>query len=91
MRFTLRIWRQQNATARGALVNYEVTDVSPDMSFLEMLDVLNEHLTRAVMSPSRSIMIAGRHLRRLLADDQRSSARAQEGNCKLPAAHAKLP
>jgi succinate dehydrogenase / fumarate reductase iron-sulfur subunit len=51
MRFTLRIWRQQNATTRGALVDYEVTDVSPDMSFLEMLDVLNEHLTETGDDP----------------------------------------
>ena len=51
MRFTLRIWRQQNATTRGSLVNYEITDVSPDMSFLEMLDVLNEHLTESGDDP----------------------------------------
>jgi succinate dehydrogenase / fumarate reductase iron-sulfur subunit len=42
---TLRIWRQQDATAKGELVTYQVDDISPDMSFLEMLDVLNERLT----------------------------------------------
>jgi succinate dehydrogenase / fumarate reductase iron-sulfur subunit len=42
---TLRIWRQPGPDDRGRMVTYRVTDVSPDMSFLEMLDVLNERLT----------------------------------------------
>jgi succinate dehydrogenase / fumarate reductase iron-sulfur subunit len=41
---TLHVWRQASATAKGAFVRYEATDVSPDMSFLEMLDVVNEGL-----------------------------------------------
>lgn len=45
MNITLRIWRQVEGTTKGAMVNYHVEEVSPDMSFLEMLDVLNEHLT----------------------------------------------
>ncbi len=44
MNLTLKIWRQKNAQDKGTLVDYKVTDVSPDMSFLEMLDVLNESL-----------------------------------------------
>ena len=44
MNFTLKIWRQANRTAKGHFVDYQVTDIEPDMSFLEMLDVLNEHL-----------------------------------------------
>src|SRR5690606_32861989 len=44
MNLTLKIWRQKNANDKGGLVDYKVTDVSPDMSFLEMLDVLNEDL-----------------------------------------------
>jgi succinate dehydrogenase / fumarate reductase, iron-sulfur subunit len=44
MNFTLRIWRQQNATVRGNFVTYQVKDITPDMSFLEMLDALNENL-----------------------------------------------
>jgi succinate dehydrogenase / fumarate reductase, iron-sulfur subunit len=44
VRFTLRIWRQDDESAKGALRSYVVDDVSPDMSFLEMLDVLNERL-----------------------------------------------
>jgi succinate dehydrogenase / fumarate reductase iron-sulfur subunit len=45
MRFTLRIWRQKGPGEPGALKSYEVRDISPDMSFLEMLDQLNEGLT----------------------------------------------
>jgi succinate dehydrogenase / fumarate reductase, iron-sulfur subunit len=44
MRLTLRIWRQTGPTDKGELVTYDLDDVSPDMSFLEMLDVLNERL-----------------------------------------------
>ena len=44
MNLTLRIWRQNGPTAKGKMVTYKVTDISPDMSFLEMLDVLNEQL-----------------------------------------------
>ena len=44
MRLTLHIWRQRNANEKGGMVGYEAPDVNPDMSFLEMLDVLNESL-----------------------------------------------
>lgn len=44
MNLTLRIWRQKDPTVKGKMVTYKVTDISPDMSFLEMLDVLNEQL-----------------------------------------------
>ncbi|WP_323787636.1 succinate dehydrogenase/fumarate reductase iron-sulfur subunit [Psychroserpens sp.] len=44
MNLTLKIWRQKNASDKGQLVDYKVNDISPDMSFLEMLDVLNEQL-----------------------------------------------
>ena len=46
MRLNLRIWRQANATATGGLVDYVADHVSPDMSFLEMLDVVNEGLSK---------------------------------------------
>lgn len=45
MRLTLNIWRQASPTDAGAMVRYEMNDVSEHMSFLEMLDVLNEELT----------------------------------------------
>ena len=45
MNLKLRIWRQKNADDRGGMVSYQVEEISPDMSFLEMLDTLNEKLT----------------------------------------------
>ena len=44
MRIILHIWRQRNAAEKGRMVRYEVPNVNHDMSFLEMLDVLNEDL-----------------------------------------------
>lgn len=44
MKVNLKIWRQKNATAKGKFVNYELDEVSPEMSFLEMLDALNKKL-----------------------------------------------
>ncbi len=44
MKLTLKIWRQENSNASGKFQTYQVSDVSPDMSFLEMIDVLNEKL-----------------------------------------------
>src|SRR5881409_3072690 len=46
MRLNLRIWRQAGPTAAGRLVDYTADQVSPDMSFLEMLDVVNEGLIK---------------------------------------------
>jgi succinate dehydrogenase / fumarate reductase iron-sulfur subunit len=45
MRITLKIWRQPRPGASGSFVTYDVPEVNPEMSFLEMLDVLNERLT----------------------------------------------
>ena len=44
MNLTLKIWRQANADATGSIETYSIEDVSPDMSFLEMMDVHNEEL-----------------------------------------------
>ena len=44
MKLTLKIWRQKNFETKGRIVNYEIDNISPDMSFLEMLDVLNADL-----------------------------------------------
>ncbi|MBA3947918.1 MAG: succinate dehydrogenase/fumarate reductase iron-sulfur subunit [Herpetosiphonaceae bacterium] len=44
MNLTLHVWRQKNAATKGAFVKYDARDISPDMSFLEMLDVINEEL-----------------------------------------------
>ena len=44
MNFTLKIWRQENAKAKGRFETYKVENISSDCSFLEMLDILNESL-----------------------------------------------
>jgi succinate dehydrogenase / fumarate reductase, iron-sulfur subunit len=51
MKLTLHVWRQPSATADGRMVTYAATDISPDMSFLEMLDVVNEGLIAAGDDP----------------------------------------
>ena len=51
MRLKLRIWRQPGRDAPGKMVSYEIGGVTPDMSFLEMLDVLNEELIRRGEEP----------------------------------------
>src|SRR5678810_579581 len=45
MNLTLHIWRQKNAQTKGKMTRYEARDITPDMSFLEMLDVVNWKLT----------------------------------------------
>lgn len=44
MKLTLKIWRQKNAAAKGEIVDYKIDGIEPDMSFLEMLDILNDDL-----------------------------------------------
>ncbi|MFN5094288.1 MAG: succinate dehydrogenase/fumarate reductase iron-sulfur subunit [Ignavibacteria bacterium] len=44
MKLSLKVWRQKNKEAEGQFNDYALSDISPDMSFLEMLDVLNEQL-----------------------------------------------
>ena len=44
MKLKLKIWRQKNADTKGGIVDYDIDNISPDMSFLEMLDVLNANL-----------------------------------------------
>ncbi|HUH34158.1 MAG TPA: succinate dehydrogenase/fumarate reductase iron-sulfur subunit [Daejeonella sp.] len=51
MNLTLKVWRQKNAEDKGKLVTYPASDVSPDMSFLEMLDVVNEGLIKKNEDP----------------------------------------
>ena len=51
MNLTLKIWRQANATTKGKMVTYPIENVSPDMSFLEMMDVLNEQLINKGIDP----------------------------------------
>tara|TARA_B100001109_G_C18857871_1_gene472576 strand:- start:1520 stop:2266 length:747 start_codon:yes stop_codon:yes gene_type:complete len=51
MKLTLKIWRQPNSETEGKIVSYEIDNISPDMSFLEMMDVLNEELTIKGVDP----------------------------------------
>ena len=51
LNFTLRVWRQAGASSPGRLVRYEAHDISPDMSLLEMLDVVNERLQEKGEAP----------------------------------------
>ena len=44
MKLALKIWRQSNASSKGKMVDYTVDNIEPDMSFLEMLDILNDEL-----------------------------------------------
>ena len=51
LNLTLHVWRQANGQAAGKMVDYKATDISPDMSFLEMLDVVNEGLIESGQDP----------------------------------------
>ena len=51
MKLFLKIWRQSNADSDGNFQNYEIEDITPDMSFLEMMDVLNEKLIVEELDP----------------------------------------
>ena len=51
MRLTLKIWRQKNSEAKGKIESYKIDEISPDMSFLEMLDVLNAKLINEDQEP----------------------------------------
>ena len=51
MNLTLKIWRQKDSNAKGQMVDYKVTDISEHMSFLEMMDVLNEQLIASGEEP----------------------------------------
>jgi succinate dehydrogenase / fumarate reductase iron-sulfur subunit len=51
MNLHLKVWRQKNKDTKGKLVNYEAKDITSDMSFLEMLDVVNEELIKKGEEP----------------------------------------
>ena len=58
MNLTLKIWRQKGAQDKGRMVDYQVKDISEHMSFLEMMDVLNEQLINEGQEPVALITIA---------------------------------
>src|SRR6266481_1194655 len=51
MNLTLHVWRQSKASGPGRMVKYDAPDINPDMSFLEMLDVVNERLVSSGGEP----------------------------------------
>jgi succinate dehydrogenase / fumarate reductase iron-sulfur subunit len=51
MKLNLKVWRQKNANVTGKMVDYTVDGLNPDMSFLEMVDVLNDHLIKKGEEP----------------------------------------
>ena len=51
MRLKLKIWRQKNSQLKGEMVSYDIDNISPDMSFLEMIDILNEELMEKEIDP----------------------------------------
>ena len=51
MNLTLKVWRQANKSAKGKIETYQIKEISPDMSFLEMMDVLNEQLMLEQIDP----------------------------------------
>ena len=51
MKVNLKVWRQRNSQAQGSIQTYAVNEVNPDMSFLEMIDVLNDQLVRTGDDP----------------------------------------
>ena len=64
MNITVRVWRQPEPHAEGKMAVYKVDDISEHMSFLEMLDVLNERLTLRRRGPDRLRQrLPRRHLR----------------------------
>jgi succinate dehydrogenase / fumarate reductase, iron-sulfur subunit len=51
MDFTLKVWRQKDAVSKGKFESYSIKDISPDSSFLEMMDLLNEQLIQQNIDP----------------------------------------
>ena len=88
----LKVWRQDGADRRGRFETYDATDINEDMSFLEMLDVVNERLIAEGHEPIAFDSdcregICGT----CWPDDQRPGPRPPEGHRHLPAAHAQVP
>ena len=89
MSVQLKVWRQAGPEQAGRLVDYTADNVHPDMSFLEMLDVVNESLIKQGRGSDRVRLGLPRgHLRQLRPGDRRHRARPRQGHDDLPGAHA---
>ena len=76
MKLHLHVWRQASSNDTGRMVDYVVNDVSPDTSFLEMLDILNQRLIEEGDDPDRVRQrLPGGDLRHVQLDDQRRRPR----------------
>lgn len=51
LNLTLKVWRQKSQKEKGQMETYQVSDISPDSSFLEMMDILNEQLIEEGKEP----------------------------------------
>jgi len=60
MKVKLKVWRQKDANSAGGFKEYETPDLNSNMSFLEMLDVVNDELTIKGEEPSPSITTAAK-------------------------------
>ena len=60
MNFKLKVWRQKDRESRGKLVSYDARDISPNASFLEMLDIVNEQFSCEAKNRSRSTPIVAK-------------------------------
>ena len=84
MNLTLKIWRQADAKAQGKMETFKVTEISEHMSFLEMLDVLNEQL---INEGQRSCSLRSRlprgDLWRVFALHQRRASWSRPGDYNL--------
>jgi len=89
---TLHVWRQRSATASGQFVTYEARDVSFDMSFLEMLDVVNEGLIAKGEDPiAFDRRLPRGYLRHVAVWWSTVSPTAPARPHVLPAPHARVP
>ncbi len=103
MRLTLRVWRQKSAADPGRFETYEAKEIGPDLSFLELLDVVNEDLQRRGIEPiafdhdcregicgSCAMMINGcAHGSRLASRDSRDGPEPAVATCQLYLRHFK--
>jgi len=90
MEITLYVWRQKGPQDAGRLVRYEAKDITPDMSFLEMLDVVNEELVKTGVDPIAFDHDCREGICGMCAQVINGIPRGAEEDHHLPAAHAPL-
>ena len=88
MNLTLKVWRQKNNKEAGHFETYKVENISSEMSFLEMFDVLNERLIAEGKILSLSIMIAGKVFVECVQCMSMVSRMVRGKQYSLPVAHA---